>query len=187
MLYCSRIWKRGNKKQTITTTKNPRAIIGSAKEAFSIPWFKKSRHLVVLSAEFLTVAFFYILEHLSIFCVWVFVCMCLCEPQALWCLWRSEGGILTPWTWSYQGLWTIMWVLVTKPGSSSRVARASNHWAVSPAPARVASQFWVGAFYFELLRIDLLPEANAHSISFVTCRWKTVFKCQMATEARMLL
>lgn len=35
---------------------------------------------------------------------------------------------------SYRPLWAAMWVQGTEPGSSTRAARAPNHWAITPDP-----------------------------------------------------
>lgn len=58
---------------------------------------------------------------------------CLCSV-CTWYLWKLEKDIRFLWDWSYRWLSADMWLLGTKPYSSTRVASTLNCCIISPAP-----------------------------------------------------
>lgn len=60
-------------------------------------------------------------------CMSVFLNVCVSTRRGHW-IPRN------PWNWSYRRLWVAMWVLIIDSRSSSRKARALNHWAICSVP-----------------------------------------------------
>lgn len=65
---------------------------------------------------------------LFVFCVYaVFACLYVCASQG--CLVPSEARrYQIPWNWSYIWSWATMWMPGIKSKSTTRAARAPNHW-----------------------------------------------------------
>lgn len=87
----------------------------------------------------------------------ILMCMdVLTSSSALLCAWllqRSGRGYWLLWSWSYRCLWSTMWVLRMKPGSSERVASVHSQWDPSPPAVLLLNKMFLcsvsqGSSYF---------------------------------------
>lgn len=178
-LYYSQIWRR----------KKSWAIVGPIKVApppnnlglrsYDIWW--------CFLMDFTVLLIFLILNCLSISSVWVLLCACVDGPQACSVLVKGRRD-------HDADLKLALLTAVSQPVGSGGQAwvlcrsKRSYLWTVSPAQTRVASQFWVGVFALNFWKYSFTQkEMNAHSISFVTFRWKPVLKCQVVEGSSWML
>lgn len=77
----------------------------------------------------------------------IFILLCNCLPICTYvcmhttCIWRSEMDVGSP--RHELELWATMWVLRADRRSSRRVARALNHWAITPKLFVLKLLIWV--------------------------------------------
>jgi hypothetical protein len=65
-------------------------------------------------------------------CMCSFACTYVCVPH-VWSVCGGQQRALDPMEWSYRWFWATMWLLGTKPGSSSRWAGALTFSVMAPA------------------------------------------------------
>lgn len=89
--------------------------------SFPLPLTKRKRRKTYIH----TFSHFLMLLYFLLFYVYVFspACTCVCQVHA-WCSQRSKEGISSPETEVLDACEPTMWILRTKPRSSTRVTKA---------------------------------------------------------------